>query len=255
MILRFTILGSGSRGNGTLIEAGPTLILIDCGFSLSQVKRRLARIGKRPEDLSAIVVTHEHRDHVSGVAALARNHDIAVWATPGTAQAAGLGEVAGCRVFDSHTPFAVGAVEIMPFPVPHDAREPSQFVFSDGARRVGVLTDVGSLTPHIVECLKGCDALVVECNHDPAMLAAGDYPPSLKERVGGRHGHLNNAQAAELLGCLETGKLQHVVAAHLSEKNNRPHLARRALAAVLRCETDWIAVADQEQGLAWREVM
>jgi len=120
---------------------------------------------------------------------------------------------------------------------------------------LGVLTDVGSLTPHIVECLKGCDALVVECNHDPAMLAAGDYPPSLKERVGGRHGHLNNAQAAELLGCLETGKLQHVVAAHLSEKNNRPHLARRALAAVLRCETDWIAVADQEQGLAWREVM
>jgi phosphoribosyl 1,2-cyclic phosphodiesterase len=222
---------------------------------LSQVKRRLARIGKRPEDLSAIVVTHEHSDHVSGVAALARNYGIAVWATPGTAQAAGLGEVAGCTLFDCHTPFAVGGMEITPFPVPHDAREPSQFVFGDGARRVGVLTDVGSLTPHITQRLNGCNALVVECNHDAAMLAAGDYPPSLKERVGGRHGHLNNDQAAELLGRLETGKLQHVVAAHLSERNNRPHLVRQALAAALGCETDWIAVADQEQGLAWREVV
>jgi phosphoribosyl 1,2-cyclic phosphodiesterase len=253
--VRFAVLGSGSRGNGMVIEVGATLVLLDCGFSVTQVKMRLANLGKRPEDLSAIVVTHEHSDHVSGVAALARSFNIAVWATPGTAQAAGLGELAGCRLFDCHAPFAIGDVEAAPFPVPHDAREPSQFVFGDGARRVGVLTDVGSLTPHIAECLNGCDALVLECNHDTALLAAGDYPPSLKQRVGGRHGHLNNDQAAELLGRLGTGKLQHLVAAHLSEKNNRPRLAQQALAAVLGCEADWIAVADQEQGLAWREIM
>jgi phosphoribosyl 1,2-cyclic phosphodiesterase len=253
--VRFAVLGSGSRGNGMVIEVGASLVMLDCGFSVTQVKTRLAHLGKRPEDLNAIVVTHEHSDHVSGVAALARSFNIAVWATPGTAQAAGLGELAGCRMFDCHAPFAIGDVEAAPFPVPHDAREPSQFVFGDGARRVGVLTDVGSLTPHITDCLNGCDALVLECNHDSALLAAGDYPPSLKHRVGGRHGHLNNAQAAELLGRMNAGKLQHLVAAHLSEKNNRPQLAQQALADALGCEPAWIAVADQEKGLGWREVV
>ena len=253
--MRFALLGSGSRGNGMVIEVGRSLVLLDCGFSLAQVKMRLAKLGKRPEDLTAIVVTHEHSDHVNGVAVLARSYDIAVWATPGTAQAAGLHELTDCRLFDCHAPFAIGDVEAAPFPVPHDAREPSQFVFGDGARRIGVLTDVGSLTPHIAESLYGCDALVLECNHDADMLAAGDYPPSLKQRVGGRHGHLSNEQAAALLAQLNGAKLQHVVAAHLSEKNNEPRLAQRALAAVLGCEMEWIAVADQERGLAWREAV
>jgi phosphoribosyl 1,2-cyclic phosphodiesterase len=253
--MRFALLGSGSRGNGMVVEVGRTLLLLDCGFSLAQVKSRLVNLGKRPEELSAIVVTHEHSDHASGVASLARAYDLPVWATAGTAQAAGLRELAGCRVFDCHAPFAVGEVEARPFPVPHDAREPSQFVFGDGARRLGMLTDTGSLTPHIAQSLDGCDALVLECNHDSALLAAGDYPPSLKQRVGGRHGHLNNDQAAELLSKLNGAKLQHVVAAHLSEKNNRPQLARQALASVLGCEAEWIAVADQERGLAWREIM
>lgn len=253
--MRFALLDSGSRGNGMVVEIGCTLLLLDCGFSLAQVKSRLARLGKRPEDIAAIVVTHEHSDHVSGVAGLARAYDLPVWATAGTAQAAGLRELADCRVFDCHTPFVVGEVEARPFPVPHDAREPSQFVFGDGARRLGMLTDTGSLTPHIAQSLDGCDALVLECNHDSALLAAGDYPPSLKHRVGGRHGHLNNDQAAELLGKLNGAKLQHVVAAHLSEKNNRPQLAQQALAGALGCETEWIAVADQDQGLAWREVV
>jgi phosphoribosyl 1,2-cyclic phosphodiesterase len=253
--VRFAVLGSGSRGNGMVVEVGATLLLIDCGLSVPQVKRRLAGMGKCPEDVTAIMVTHEHSDHVGGVAGLARTYGLPVWATTGTVQAAGLGEAASCALFDCHAPFAVGDVEVMPFPVPHDAREPSQFVFSDGRRRLGILTDVGSLTPHIVECLDGCDALVLECNHDSAMLAAGDYPPSLKQRVGGRHGHLNNDQAAELLGRLNVSRLQHVVAAHLSEKNNTPDLARRALAGALDCRAEWIAVADQEQGLAWRDVV
>ena len=253
--MRFAVLGSGSRGNGMVVEVGTTLLLLDCGLSVLQVKRRLAGLGKTPDDLAAIVVTHEHSDHVSGVAGLARAYDLPVWATAGTASAAGLAELADCRVFDCHAPFAVAEVEVMPFPVPHDAREPSQFVFGDGGRRLGLLTDVGSLTPHIVECLDGCDALVLECNHDVAMLAAGHYPPSLKQRVGGRHGHLSNDQAAELLGRLNGTKLQHVVAAHLSDKNNQPHLAQQALADTLGCAPEWIAVADQDQGLAWREVV
>jgi len=253
--MRFAVLGSGSRGNGMVVEVGATLLLLDCGLSVLQVKRRLAGLGKTPEDLTAIVVTHEHSDHVSGVAGLARGYELPVWATAGTASAAGLGELADCRVFDCHAPFAVADVEVTPFPVPHDAREPSQFVFGDGGRPMGLLTVVGSLTPHIVECLDGCDALVLECNHDVAMLAAGHYPPSLKQRVGGRHGHLSNDQAAELLERLDGGRLQHVVAAHLSDKNNQPRLAQQALAGALGCAEEWIAVADQEQGLAWREVV
>ncbi len=252
--MRFTVLGSGSRGNATLVEAGATTVMLDCGFSLVQLEQRLARAGKRPQDLSAVLVTHEHGDHASGVAALTRAHGVPVWATPGTARAAKLTDLPTCREFDCHAPFAIGELELSPFPVPHDAREPCQFVFSDGARRLGMLTDVGASTPHIVANLSGCDALVLECNHDAALLAAGDYPPSLKQRVGGQHGHLSNAQAAALLAQLDGRRLQHIVAAHLSEKNNQPHLARRALAAVMNCDDEWIAVAGQEQGLAWREL-
>lgn len=252
--MRFTVLGSGSRGNATLVEVGVTSVLLDCGFSLVQLEQRLARAGKRARDLTAVLVTHEHGDHASGVATLARTHGVAVWATPGTARAAKLLELPECREFDCHAPFAIGDVEVSPFPVPHDAREPCQFVFGDGARRLGILTDVGAATPHIVASLSGCDALVLECNHDADMLAAGHYPPSLKQRVGGRHGHLSNAQAGALLAELDSRRFQHVVAAHLSEKNNHPRLARRALAEVMHCDDEWIAVADQEQGLEWRDL-
>lgn len=253
--MRFAVLGSGSRGNATLVEAGGTAVLLDCGFSVAQVEQRLGRLGKRVQDLAGVVVTHEHSDHVGGVATLARTFGLPVWATPGTARAAGLTTLLrDCRLFDCHAPFIIGDLEISPFPVPHDAREPCQFVFGDGARRLGVLTDVGASTPHIVACLSGCDALMLECNHDVAMLATGEYSPRLKQRVGGRHGHLNNGQAAALLAQLDRSRLRHLVAAHLSEKNNRPQLARQALAEAMGCDEDWIAVADQEQGLDWRDL-
>jgi phosphoribosyl 1,2-cyclic phosphodiesterase len=156
--------------------------------------------------------------------------------------------------FDGHSAFALGALHITPFPVPHDAREPCQFVFSDGAIRFGILTDTGSITAHIRRQLDRCDALLLECNHDTAMLADGPYPISLKQRVGGRLGHLSNRQAAELLAALDTSQLTQLVAAHLSDKNNRPELARAALAGALGCEPDWIGIADQAEGLAWRQV-
>lgn len=253
--MRFAVLGSGSRGNATLVEAGGTTVLLDCGFSITQLEHRLERLGKRVDEITAVIVTHEHGDHAGGVATLARTHNLPVWATPGTARAAGLTTlVRDCRLFDCHAPFMLGDLEVSPFPVPHDAREPCQFVFSDGARRLGILTDVGSSTPHIVACLSGCDALMLECNHDITMLVTGDYSPRLKQRVGGQHGHLNNGQAAALLAQIDRSRLRHLVAAHLSEKNNRPQLARQALAGVMNCDEEWIAVADQDQGLDWRDL-
>jgi len=253
--MRFASLGSGSRGNGALIEAGNTLILLDCGFTVVEVERRMARLGKAPSDLGAIVVTHEHGDHIKGVGPLARRYKIPVWMTPGTARHPRLGELPQLLHFNSHAGFAIDDLELTPYPVPHDAREPAQFVFDDGAHRLGILTDVGCWTPHIEERLSRCDALMLECNHDSDMLLQGSYPPSLKQRVGGRHGHLSNHQAADLLGRLDTSKLQHLVAAHLSEENNRPQLAQQTLAGVMGCADEWIGIADQEQGLEWREVV
>jgi phosphoribosyl 1,2-cyclic phosphodiesterase len=252
--MRFASMGSGSSGNGLVVEAGSTRVLVDCGFSLTETRARLARIGLAPEDLDAILVTHEHSDHVGGVARLAAKHDLPVWCTHGTLVnwRMQVDALPWTETIDPLRPFSVGALEIQPFPVPHDAREPVQFVFSDGQRRLGVLTDTGHITSHIAASLSGVNALVLECNHDADMLANGPYPPSLRWRVGGKYGHLENGQAADLLEQMDVSGLRHVIAAHLSQKNNKPSLARSALAGVLNCEPEWIEVACQEQGFDWR---
>lgn len=254
--MRFASLGSGSAGNALVVEAGTTRVLLDCGFGLREVETRLGRLGLASADLAAIVVTHEHEDHAGGVARLAARHDIPVWLTYGTQRALGssLAPALDLRLIDSQHRFAVGDLWIEPFPVPHDAREPVQFVFTDGAARLGVLTDVGAPTPHIRERLTRCHALVLECNHDRAMLESGPYPTSLKRRVGGAFGHLANDAAAAILAGLDTSLLRHVVAAHLSRKNNTPELARAALAGALDCASDWIGVADQDTGFGWRSL-
>jgi len=253
--VRFASLGSGSRGNALLVESGKTRLLVDAGFGPREMSRRLERLGVAPGDIDAVLVTHEHSDHVGGVFACARRYDWSVLLTHGT--------LAGCRqadglvrttIIDSHQALSVGEIGILPFPVPHDAREPVQFVLDDGASRLGVLTDAGHVTSHMVEMLDACDALVLECNHDLAMLAQGSYPMALKQRIGSRWGHLDNAAAASLLSRLEHARLRHVVAAHLSEENNRPELVRAKLSAVLGCEPGWIAVATQDEGFAWRSL-
>ena len=254
--MRFASLGSGSRGNGLVVEAGATRVLLDCGFKLGETVSRLGRIGLTPGDLDAIVVTHEHDDHVGGVTRLAAKYELPVYLTHGTLMAldgarAALHDV---TVIDSHTVTAIGDIEVQPYPVPHDAREPAQFVFGDGAVRLGVLTDVGTPTPHIRSMLTGVDALVLECNHDPALLANGPYPPWLKRRIGGRLGHLDNTAAAELLAELDCTRLQHVVAAHLSQQNNTADLARAALAGALNCTPDWIRIASQDDGFDWLDI-
>jgi phosphoribosyl 1,2-cyclic phosphodiesterase len=256
--LRFASLGSGSQGNALVAEAGRTRLMLDCGFTVQETEARLARAGLAPSDLSGIIVTHEHGDHADGVFPFARRHAIPVWITYGTLAAlreAGAA-VDNCpiRLVDAATAFPVGDLLVQPYTVPHDAREPVQYIVSDGSRRLGVLTDAGCATPHIEANLSGCDALVLECNYDPDMLEAGPYPPSLKARIASRLGHLDNATSAAILAALDRSRLRHVVAAHLSQTNNTPALARAALARALACDPESISVATQEEGFSWRDL-
>ena len=254
--MRFASLGSGSEGNGLVVEVGDTRVLIDCGFAVRDTVARLARLGVAAETISAVLVTHEHADHIGGVAAFAARYRVPVWLTFGTLEMvserfARLDRVYG---FDTQDVFAIGMLEVRPFPVPHDAREPVQFVVGDGAHRLGILTDIGVTTRYVESSLSGCDALVLECNHDIDMLAGGDYPWPLKQRISSRLGHLHNEASAALLAALDTSRLRHVIAAHLSQQNNTPAKARAALAQALNCSPDWIGIADQASGFAWREM-
>jgi phosphoribosyl 1,2-cyclic phosphodiesterase len=226
--------------------------MLDCGFSVNETVARLARLGLQAEQLNGILVTHEHSDHIGGVARLARKFKLPVWMTHGTllTQQAAFADITVTEL-NPHHRIAIGDIEVQPFLVPHDAREPVQYVFSDGARRLGVLTDTGHITPHIEASLAGCHALVLECNHDEAMLRSGRYPPTLKQRVGGRVGHLSNRQAAALLANMDTSLLKYIVAAHLSKQNNQPELVAQALSEVLSCKQYEITIASQSEGLDW----
>jgi phosphoribosyl 1,2-cyclic phosphodiesterase len=257
--MRFCSLGSGSGGNATLVEAGRGAsvrrVLIDCGFSLRELTLRLARIGLACDDLDAIFVTHEHGDHIGCGLTLARKHRLPVWMSRGTWRAIGEADPSDMpellRFARDGEAITVGDLQLMPFTVVHDALEPLQLRCSDGDKVLGVLTDVGSVTPHLLAHLQGCDALLLECNHDAAMLAASSYPWPLKQRVGGRFGHLSNDRAAQILRACMHGGLKHLVAAHLSAQNNLPALAQQALADACGAAPDDIVVADQRQGFAW----
>jgi phosphoribosyl 1,2-cyclic phosphodiesterase len=257
MAFRFASLGSGSRGNATLIEAGGTSILVDCGFPAREFVARCEHLGFDPGGLSAILVTHEHGDHIRGVGAVARRFNVPVWLSAGTWRGGRFGELPELHRFAGHDGgFALGEIFVDPVPVPHDANEPTQFVLRHGALSLGLLTDLGSITPRIVDAFDGVDALLLECNHDPDLLADGPYPPSLQARVGGRYGHLANSQAAAFLAEIDHARLRHLVAGHLSAQNNCPARARAALEQVaddvagrlsllLQDEiSDWFAILD-----------
>ena len=250
----FAYLGSGSKGNAALIEAGSTTLMLDCGFSVTEAESRLERLGRKPSEIDGIVVTHEHGDHIAGVGRFARRHRTPVWMTAGTWRAARDRDVPDLRIVNCHERFAIGDIDLHPMPVPHDALEPCQYVFSSGRRRLGILTDTGHVTRHILEQLKRCDALVIECNHDVDMLMSGPYPRRLKERVVGHLGHLNNGQARELVSGIDAGRLQHIVAVHVSEVNNTDQLARVALAEGLGRGEEHIEVAGQSGGLDWHKI-
>jgi len=201
---------------------------------------------------TAVVFATGAATEFGGVARLARRFDLPVWLTYGTLSGfESLFADVDARVIEGYCAFEVGGIEVLPFPVPHDAREPAQFVFGDGVRRLGVLTDTGEATRHMERMLSCCDALVLECNHDPDMLRESSYPQPVKDRIAGRYGHLDNGAAAQLLASLDRSRLQHVVAAHLSQQNNRPELARAALGAVLGGDHERIRIAEQERGFDW----
>jgi len=258
-MIRFKSLASGSTGNATVVQAREgaqlTHLLIDCGLGIRQLEKRLAHAGLEAAQVDAIFITHEHADHIGSARQFALRWNIPVFMSQGTYMAIGQPDLEGLlRPICDGMPLAIGAMEVRPFTVPHDAREPLQLTCTDGASRLGVLTDLGHASAHVLQQLAGCATVMLECNHDREMLASSTYPAFLKRRVGGDWGHLANDAAAQIARTLRVGGLRQVVAAHLSEQNNRPELVRRELAAAMACEPHEIAVADGPSGCDWIEI-
>jgi len=248
--MRFASLGSGSRGNATLLQSGDCCLLIDCGFSAREVTRRLERLSINAESISAILVTHEHGDHIRGVGPMARRYKLPVYMTKGTAHSQKKlpDEL---RLIEPGSPFSVDGVEVMPVPVPHDAREPVQFIVGHRKVRLGVLTDVGRITPDIKRQYARCDGLLLEANHDTGMLTRGSYPDLVKRRVRGDLGHLNNNQAADFLRNYDCLRLQQLVLGHISMQNNALDLVGRELATVHGMPNN-LVYASQDNGTDWK---
>lgn len=273
-MLRYKNLSSGSTGNATLVEARTgkhqnfSRILIDCGLRLSRLFELLAVADVKPTDIDAIFITHEHSDHIGCAPQLAARYGIPVWASSGThaamqdmrlklrakqpthSQLEPGFEALVCIASDA-CPIDVGDLQLNPFTVPHDAREPLQLTCSDGNVKLGILTDLGHASRHVIDSIANCNALLLESNHDEEMLRNSKYPAFLKARVGGDYGHLSNTQAAQILSATMHDKLRHVSAAHLSQQNNHPSLAQNALAEVMGCMPTEIFAACPETGTPW----
>lgn len=249
-MLSFTSLGSGSRGNCTLVRHDKTVIMVDCGFSLKETQRRLARVDLVPGDIDAILVTHEHADHAKGVESLARTFAIPVYLSHGTFTAMQLQRMAHYHLIHGGAKLQIGNIDINAVAVPHDSREALQFIFHAHQKRLGVLTDLGHLSPHVIDHYRHCHSLLLEFNHDQQMLREGPYPYHLQRRVGGDWGHLNNDQAAHLLSHINYAELQHLVVSHISEKNNSQTRVVEAIERVLP-NLEKVVFADQENGFPW----
>jgi phosphoribosyl 1,2-cyclic phosphodiesterase len=233
--MKFCVLGSGSRGNATYLESGRTRILIDAGMTGKELQRRLAAIDVDIAVIDAIMVTHEHNDHIHGVGVLSRKAGIPVFANPATFSAASqrIHRLSAYNEFETGVPFPFQGLEIHPFAISHDSADPVGFRISDGRISLGYCTDTGKVSRLIHHRLAACQALVLESNHDIELLQNSTYPPYLKQRIRSSQGHLDNGVAAALLKELLHEDLQHVVLAHLSGENNRPEIAYRLAAAAL----------------------
>lgn len=253
-MLRFKSLGSGSTGNATLVEVAgqrPVRLLVDCGLGLKQLSVRLAQAGLADDDIDALFITHEHSDHIGCARQFARRYRVPVWMSRGTHEGIGSPDFDGLlNTARDGEAIDLGDLQIMPFTVPHDAREPLHLTCTDGAKKLGLLTDLGHATAHLLAHLARCDALLLECNHDSELLAQSTYPSFLKRRVGGMYGHLSNTAAGAIARSVLHGGLKHLVAAHLSGQNNRPELARQAMSDALGSATE-IVIADAGAGTRW----
>jgi phosphoribosyl 1,2-cyclic phosphodiesterase len=241
------VLASGSKGNAIYIEDGETRVLVDAGLSGREIERRMGARQLSAADLDAILVTHEHADHIQGVGVLARRYDIPVHINRRTAQAGGgrLGKIANLVHFRCGTRFRIGALEIHPFTTTHDAADSAGFTVTSGGLKAGIATDLGIATELVKKHLEGCRLLVLEANHDPQMLIDGPYPWPLKQRIRSRNGHLSNAQCRDLLGALLHADLKQVVLAHLSENNNTPAHALNTVSEALKGHTVCLCAATQ----------
>ncbi len=250
--MRFCSLGSGSRGNAFAAEHGETTLLVDCGFNFASFCRRLERRSLEISHLNAVLVGHEHRDHanIRALEKLRAEHGVELYMTAGTAQQL---NIPAARKIKSGAPFAIGGLQITPITVPHNACEPVQFIIDDGARRLGIFTDLGHITKAVRDSCGELGALIIECNYSAPLLAAnGNYPAHVKERIAGKYGHLENDAAAGLIAEIQSPRLEHVVAAHLSAENNKESLVIKALADAHNGGK--ISIAGQEDGLDWLSV-
>jgi phosphoribosyl 1,2-cyclic phosphodiesterase len=251
--LRVCVLGSGSKGNCTYLESPEVRLLIDAGLSAREIDRRLQGIGRSPAALDGVLISHEHSDHIQGVGALARRYKLPVYANPATWQRARhvVGMVDDLREFWTGTPFALKDLTVDPFSLPHDADDPVAFRLTWRRRSMAVVTDLGYSSQLVRERIKGCHLLVLEANHDDAMLKAGPYPWPLKQRIGGKSGHLSNLQTSQLLRDVWHDELEYVVLAHLSEINNHPDLAQRAVQEIMGSRRTQLSVASQREVSTW----
>jgi phosphoribosyl 1,2-cyclic phosphodiesterase len=250
--VRFASLGSGSKGNSTIIDSGESRVLIDCGFNRKHTRIRLQELSLDLSDIDAILVTHEHSDHAKGVALVCESIDKPFYSTYGTARSAGWLEHPLWNCIDSHDTVKINDLNIQAVVVPHDSQEPVQFVVSNRDFKIGVLSDLGSLTPYVIDAYQNCHGLLLEANHDLQLLQQGSYPPALKRRVAGDFGHLNNQQSADLLSRLLWPGIQHVLASHISDKNNQLELVQKEFAQVLSCKWQDVDAAIQGESTGWR---
>ncbi len=233
--MRFCVLGSGSKGNCTLVESGGCALLIDVGFSGIEIERRLNSVGLKPEVIKAVLITHEHRDHISGVGVLSRKYKLPVFVNAATLAAAGkiMGQLHAVVEFETGTSFSCADFAVHPFAISHDTADPVGFTINDSHNLFGYCTDTGIISRLIARHLSTCQGLVLECNHDPDMLRNGHYPLSLQQRIRSQSGHLTNSDSLNLIKDLLNGCLRHVVLAHLSESNNHPDLVQQEIDALL----------------------
>jgi phosphoribosyl 1,2-cyclic phosphodiesterase len=263
MCVSVSMLASGSRGNCALVASSSTKILVDAGLSGRETFKRLRALGERTEEISAIVITHEHSDHVAGLLRLATKLNVPVFLTTATHHAWNrlvrdeegvIPELPKSEHFSSGRGFRIGDIEVMPFTIPHDAIDPVGFTFRAEGIKIGFATDLGYMPPSICDHLRGCSVLVIESNHDVEMLRSGSYPWSVKQRVMSRVGHLSNESLAKFFSNDYDGGAEYLVLAHLSEQNNHPERARvSAELALGGCQGLWhnrVLLASQTEALA-----